>query len=189
MKHYDSEKIGKLISAGSEHIIFNYGDNKVIKFSIINFLIGKDMGIARETSELSLCKKYFKEYVLDTEILSSKNHRFIAEVQPKIKQQYLNIEDMNQPLIRNQFIEIIQIYNQLISDEKNEVDLTGQAGLFGKRLSNIFITDDKKLVIMDATLLKATGPIWLKISLIIIRSIILPIQKHRISQFTNQPNL
>jgi len=181
MKYYDNKKIGKLISAGSEHIIFEYGDDKVIKFSIINILIGRNMGFNRANNELHVCKKYFGDYILDTEILLSKNHRSVVEVQPKIKQRYLTINDMHSPSIRAQFMDIIQRYNELVSKENIELDLTGQAGLLKQRLSNIFILNNDTLKIIDATLLNVSRPFWLRMFLVIIRSIVLPIQKRRIN--------
>jgi hypothetical protein len=186
MKYYDSKKNGRLISAGSEHIVFEYGDDKVIKFSIVNFLIGRNNGFNRATHELHLCKKYFGDYILETEVLLSKNRSFTVEVQPKINQRYLTINDMQNPSIRAQFMDLIHKYNELVSKEKIELDLTGQAGLFKQRLSNIFITDNGELKIIDATLLNVARPFWLKIFLMIIRSIVLPIQKRRISRFINE---
>jgi hypothetical protein len=82
-------------------------------------------------------------------------------------------------------MDIIQKYKKLVSNEKVEFDLTGQAGLFKQRLSNIFIVDNSKLKIIDATLLNVSGPLWLRMFLAIIRSIVLPIQKRRINKFTN----
>ena len=185
MKYYYSKKIGKLISAGSEHVVFEYGDDSVIKFSIVNILIGVDKGYIRATNELSLCKQYFGDYILDTEILLSKNHRFVVEIQPKIEKRYLTIKDMQNPLIRAQFKDIIQRYTKLVTKENIEIDLTGQAGLFKQRLSNIFITNDNELKIIDTTLLNVSSPFWLRMFLTIIKSIVLPIQKRRINKFTN----
>jgi hypothetical protein len=185
MKYYDSKKIGKLISAGSEHIILEYGDDKVIKFSIVNYLIGRKNGLDRATHELHLCKKYFGKYILETEILISKNHRFVVEIQPKIKQRFLTINDMQNPSIRVQFLDIIQKYQDLVTKENIEFDFTGQAGLFKQRLSNIFIIDNNKLKIIDATLLNVARPFWLRAFLVLIRLILLPIQKSRISRFIN----
>jgi hypothetical protein len=185
MKYYEKTKIGKLISAGSEHIVFEYGDDKVIKFSIVNFLIGNAKGTDRATRELALCKKYFGKYILDTELLLSTNHRHIAEVQPKVRQHYLTINDIKDPSIHKQFMEIVQNYDQLVSLEKIEIDLTGQAGLFKQCLGNIFITDKNRLVIIDSTLLRVSRPVWLMLFLAIIRVIVLPIQKRRIKKFIN----
>jgi len=185
MKYYDSKKVGKLISAGSEHIIFEYENDKVIKYSIVNFLIGINKGFNRANDEHNLCKKYFGDYILETEIFVSKNHRLVVEIQPKIKQRYLTINDMKKPSIKVQFMDIIKRYNQLVKKENVEFDLTGQAGLFKQRLSNIFITDNNKLKIIDATLLNVSKPFWLRMFLVIMRLIVLPIQKRRINSFAN----
>ena len=180
-KYYDKTKIGKLISAGSEHIVFNYDNNKVIKFSIIDFLLGRNKGLKRANSELSVCKQYFGGYILETQIVTSVNLRYIAQIQPKVTKRYLKIDDMTNPSIRKQFIEIIQNYERLIADGNPEIDLTGQAGLFKQRFSNIFIVDNQ-LTIIDTTLLKTNSAIWAKLLLIILRSIVLPVQNRRINR-------
>jgi hypothetical protein len=153
---YDKSKIGSLIAWGGDHFVYKYGLDKVIKFSIIEFLMGKDGRVKLEKDYLA-SKKYFGKYILETEFKISSNNKFIGAIQPKVTGKYLYKEDLSDPVILGQFKEIMAAYYGLIAAGNEQIDLVGNGGIFKDCLSNIFVTPNKELVIIDTTLLEFKG--------------------------------
>ena len=156
MISYDTKKIGKLIAWGSEHIVYEYGADQVLKYSILHYLIGTK-ALARAEQEIATCKKYLAEYVLDTEIGVSSNGRHIAHIQPKLTGKPLMLRDLQNAKIREAFKDLMKRYEELVHAEGVHVDLMGSDGVLSGGLTNIFVTKENELRIIDATLLDARG--------------------------------
>ena len=156
MSTYDKHKIGKLISWRGDHEVYEYGADKVIKFSKFDFFLGFKRAKEVVPQEYALCKQIFGEYLLDTEIAVSADQKRIALIQPKISGHCLTAGDLQREGIKRQFREIVERYNAMITGGYPEIDLVGHEGLFSvfKRcLGNIMVTNKGKLIIFDATLL------------------------------------
>jgi hypothetical protein len=186
MYQYKKSKIGKLLSFGSEHIVYSYDIDKVIKFSLIHFFYGKKKGLEWAHKELEISKKYFGEFLLNTEIVISQNKRYIAQLQPKIIGHHLMEKDLDNKILYKQFLKIIDNYQQMCRDGQPEIDLIGQKGICKKCMSNIFVLNNNQLVIMDATLFNTKCPIILKPIIACLRYLVLPIQNCRIDEFLAQ---
>jgi hypothetical protein len=186
MYQYNKSKRGKLLSFGSEHLVYSYDIDKVIKFSLIHFFYGKKKGLKWAHKELEISKKYFGEFLLNTEIVISQNKRYIAQLQPKIIGHHLTGKDLDNEILYQQFLKIIDCYQQMCKDEQPEIDLIGQKGVFKKCMSNIFVLNNNQLVIMDATLFNTKCPIILKPIITCLRYLVLPIQNRRIDEFLAQ---
>ena len=186
MYQYNKSKRGKLLSFGSEHLVYSYGIDKVIKFSLIHFFYGKKKGLEWAHKELEISKKYFGEFLLNTEIVISQNKSYIAQLQPKIIGHHLTGKDLDNKILYKQFLKIIDGYQQMCKDGQPEIDLIGQKGVFKKCMSNIFVLNNNQLVIMDATLFNTKCPIILKPIITCLRYLVLPIQNRRINQFLAQ---
>lgn len=156
MNHYDKNKIGRCISWGGDHFVYEYDKNKVIKFSVIEFIYGKD-GQARSMHDYSIAKKFFGKYLLETNFVKSQSDKYVASIQDKVIGHYLSKKDLIDDRIRQQFQEIMNCYDLLIRHNHPMIDLIGRGGAFRNFMSNIFVTADKSLVIIDATLLEFNG--------------------------------
>jgi hypothetical protein len=164
MISYDIKKIGKLIAWGSEHIVYEYDSDKVLKYSILHYIIGAK-ALARAEREIMMCKKYLGEYVLDTEIGVSSNGRHVAHIQRRLFGHPLMVRDVTNEKVRENFKEMMERYDALVHVEGIHIDLMGSDGVLSGRLANIFVTNDNELRIVDATLLDArdiglVGPLF-----------------------------
>jgi|GEM_PF-791984 len=186
MHQYNRRKKGKLLSFGSEHLVYSYDVDKVIKFSLIHFFYGKKKGLQWAHKELEISKKYFGEFLLNTEIVISQNKRYFGQLQPKIIGHHLTAKDLDNKILYQQFLKIVEGYHQMCKDGQPEIDLIGQKGILKKCMSNIFVLNNNQLVIMDATLFNTKCPIILKPIITFLRYLVLPIQNRRINQFLTQ---
>jgi hypothetical protein len=166
-KPYDKDKIGKLVGWGGEHLVFNYENDSVIKFSLHICLAGKK-AVAKLKRDYEMGQKYFAPYILPTEILTWKNEKRAAEIQEKIKCRFLRLADLSDPLIKKQFIDMMERYQQMEREIGAPFDLLGREGLFKIKpdfLSNILVMPEHKLTLIDFTLLELKPswfdwPIW-----------------------------
>ncbi len=156
MNQYDKTKIGKIIGWGGEHIVREYGDDQVIKFSGLYLCLGS-MAEEKALKDKAVCKQFFGKYILDTELAISAGGTYLVQIQPKIVGHFLCKQDLEDPNVLEQFKEIAQGYRTLTDSTGAVIDLLGRGGVFNKCLSNIFVTPEKKLFIIDATLLEIKG--------------------------------
>lgn len=183
MENYDKTKIRKLISWGGEHFVYNYGTDQVIKFSSLYFLLGLRKAKLKATEDYKICQEFFGQYILETKLVLSPCGKCLAHIQPKIAGHFLELKDLEEESIRKQFKEIMQDYNAMIKAGKKEIDFIGRMGLLKKQLSNIFVTQENKLKIIDATLLSADGVIVLRLYVRFLRKIVLAIQNRTLKAF------
>lgn len=154
METYDRSKIGKCISWIGDHMVYEYGDSSVIKFSKSDFLLGS---IKKSADDYAICSSYFGKYILETKIVASPNGRYHASIQPKIAGTYLCPSHMADSAIRDQVREILAAYDRMIQDGKGEMDLIGYGGVFKNCFSNILIPDDHALTVIDASIMEMNG--------------------------------
>ena len=153
IESYDKNKIGKFIAWGGDHVVYDYDTDKVIKFSLIEFIYGKK-GQEKSINDYYISKRFFEKYLLETEFVISKDGRYTAAVQPKIFGHYLSKSDLNDIGIQKQFEQIIKKYNKLLKSNYPKIDLVGRGGAFRNFMSNVFVTPGKQLLIIDSTLLE-----------------------------------
>ncbi|MFA6551677.1 MAG: hypothetical protein WCV41_04075 [Patescibacteria group bacterium] len=164
---YDKNKIGKFLGWGGEHLVFDYGDGQVIKFSLHVCLAGKK-AVRKLKRDYEMGQKYFAPYLLPTEILTWKNEARAAEIQEKISCRFLKFADLKDDLIKKQFTDIMERYERMEKEIGAPFDLLGREGLFKLNpdfFSNILIMPDNKLALIDFTLLELKPslfdwPIW-----------------------------
>ena len=182
MKVYKGAKIGRLIALGGEHVVYAYGTDQVIKFSLLFYFLGH-RALAKAERDIELCSKYFSDYFLETDILISANGKHLVHVQEKIEGRPLTVNDVRDMTIRKQFDEIVVGYRSLIRAGHPEIDLIGRTGFFGSCFSNIFVTPQHTLVIIDGTLWEATG--FLRPLVSLIRTIAIWRQDMVLKEFTS----
>lgn len=156
-----------MIAWGTDHFVYDYGPDQVIKFSIFDFLLGKDAP-SKLQREYAVGKKFFGQYLLDSPIVFSANGRRIAVIQKKITGRYLTKSDLDRPAIKKQFEEIARGFYTMMQEGYKAIDLVGRGGVFSPVLSNILVTKNDKLVIIDTTLLDPSYLFFWKIPIAII---------------------
>jgi len=156
MQPYDKSKVGRLIAWRGDHFVYNYDQDKVIKFSKFEFLLGKKY-TEKTTQDYNICKQFFGKYVLDTEIIVLPQNQRSIKIQPKITGHHLTKEDLKDLSIARQFDEIMASYRLLTQAGNAEIDLIGQEGFFKRSMGNIFITPNRQLFIIDAMLFDIQG--------------------------------
>jgi hypothetical protein len=151
---YYKDKIGKCISWGSDHTVYDYDKDKVIKFSFVDFLINSHN---KTLDDYATCKRFFGDYLLDTTFAQSENRKFFAGIQEKILGHYLSREDFINEEVKKQFKEIMDACKRMTIEGYGEIDLLGSGGIFRSKLSNIFVTSNNQLKIIDSSVWKLKG--------------------------------
>lgn len=149
---YDRAKIGRCIAWIGDHFVYEYGPDQVIKFSKLDWFVDPERAARKGTHDYEICKRHFGDYILDTEIARSANGGRIAKIQRKIVGRPLRVSDLRTARVCEQFADILARYDNFDADQEGLIDLIGQKGLWRGGLSNIFVTPDHRLVIIDATL-------------------------------------
>jgi len=169
---FAKEKVGKLIKIGGEHLVYNYAENQVLKYPNIlaRILFNQQQLANKKASDLQLAQKYFSHLVLITEYFRTTGGKYsYCLIQPKIKVRYLKIADLENPLIRKQFLEIIEINDLIKVKEKLSFDFLGAWRLIldglanNNTISNLMVTDQEKIIIVDTVFLEYQGCQWSKI--------------------------
>lgn len=148
---YDEAKIGRLISGKSQHSVYEYGEGEVIKFDRFDhFLRGGTSRI--EERHVELCKRYFGDLLLETRFTTSPHDSRIALIQPKIAGHYLSLKQFDNPVTRQDFLEMIESRSKLLQDGNPDIDFLGGPGLLYRSMSNVFVLPNGHLKIIDAFL-------------------------------------
>src|SRR3989338_1392924 len=106
-KPYDKNKVGKFIGWGGEHLVYAYGDDRVIKFSLHVWLSGKT-AVEKIVADYALGKRYFDGYLLPTDVRTWRNGTRCVELQPNIQCRFFHRNDIANLLLKGQFDDIIQ---------------------------------------------------------------------------------
>lgn len=171
MKPYDKSKIGKFIGYGGEHIVYEYGTDKVIKFSLHVYMSGAS-AVAKKVADYEVGRRYFNEYVIPTEVIEWRNGKRAVELQNRVACRFLQKEDLKNADIKRQFDDIMARYRRLEAETGTVFDLFGREGLLSLRrptyMSNIMVGEDGRLLLNDFTLLSLAPrwwewPLWLVI--------------------------
>jgi hypothetical protein len=157
MQVYDKAKIGRFLAFGGEHFVYEYEDDKVIKFSGLFFLAGKNYAFNKAKEDDYLCTKYFGNFYLATEIAVSQNNKYLAHIQLKIKGEPLQKRHLQDKAVFNQFLRVVKCNRSLEEGEMVSIDLLGRGGILKNNLSNIFVTNENELIIIDGTILSFEG--------------------------------
>jgi hypothetical protein len=154
MESYDPAKVGTRIAWGRTHSVYRYGENEAIKLPRLERYLGPLLE-DRLHRDISVCREYFRDFYVDTRIVQNPKTGQLASIQPYIQGRYLSKKELEDPAVLSQFQDLLRCYESLIDAGYAPVDLVGEGGIFSRRLSNVFVTQDKQLKLFDATLLDA----------------------------------
>ena len=152
METYDPAQVGKRIAWGRSHSVYRYGETEIIKFPKLERWVWPKLR-ERIERDISVCQKYFGEYLLDTRIVQDKVSGQIATIQPYIVGHYLSKSDLADPELKRQFEDFLGRYDSMIRAGYGPVELIGQGGVLKRCLSNVMVLPDKKLRLYDAVIM------------------------------------
>lgn len=148
---YDKSLIGKKIATGGDRKVYLYGDNEVIKFSSLSFLMG-DALHRKLSKDYATAQRYFGDYVVPiTDVSTPKQH---VEIQSRITGELLRKHHADNPDVKRQIREIAAALDAMVSDGLPLLDLIGNGGVLTDCLSNIMVDSDGTVHIIDTTLLE-----------------------------------
>ncbi len=180
--NYYTTKVGKKIADGGDRKVYRYGDDKVIKFSSLAFLVGKKLRL-KYTSDYLVCKKYLGDCVVETIDVSNGDSGRYVEIQDFIEGEMLSKKHTKNPYIKSQVNDIANILNKMKNDDSPIIDLVGNTGMIKPCLSNIIVDPHNKLKIIDAVLLEGKTVRPIGFILEIFTPLILARQNYLIRQF------
>lgn len=160
VKPYHKNKIGRCIGWGGEHLVFEYGEDQVIKFSLHVLLSGKS-AVDKIQYDYDQGLKYFQDYIWPTDIITWHNGSKCIEIQQKVQCRFLRKDDLCHPIVKQQFVDIMSRYDHMATETNQVFDLLGREGLLKRKLnyiSNILITPERKLILIDFTILNINKP-------------------------------
>jgi hypothetical protein len=162
----DPHKVGRLITKGGQHAIYEFGSGEVVKvprFDVVHVLFGVQ-DFSGIQAEIDTLKSYFPEHMLDTAVYPSVSSVFYCIVQEKLDEfYYLDME--NQQYFQEELSELVQRNEQLVQEKSMSLDWFGSHGMMqslsrsisGLRVDltmhNLVITANNKIRIMDTNLL------------------------------------
>ena len=110
--------------------------------------------------DISVCREFFGEYFLDIRFVGSPDGNTVAAIQPAVAGHYLAKSDLANPNIKRQFDDFMERYAAMLRAGYAPVDLIGQGGVFRRCLSNVLVTEDKRLKLFDASILDTMDINW-----------------------------
>jgi hypothetical protein len=181
MEMYDPKKIGTTLAWGGEHFVYRYGTDAVLKFSKFEFFLGQ-AGRAKSFRDYALCQRYFGDAVLPTSFLKAPRGTRIAKLQPLLVGRSIMREDLADPQVRAQFETMLESYRRMLKEGYPPVDLIGGRGIWSRTLANIFLANDRKLYLIDTTLIDIDLPV-LRLMAKLVRTFALARQEATIAHF------
>jgi hypothetical protein len=153
---YEKKLMGDIIGMGGEHVVYEYGETQVIKFSWHVFISGKT-AVKKLIDDYAIGVSYFKDYLLPTRIEMWKDGREAAEFQERIQCRPFTQDDMRVRDLRAQLHDIFERHARMRAETGCTLDIFGLKGLIGvkphREISNIQVTDTGRLIILDFTLM------------------------------------
>ena len=148
--------MGPRIAWGRSHSVYRYGTDWVIKFPLLERWIWPKLQ-ERLERDISISRQYLGEYFLDTRIVRHPISGAIATLQPYLVGHYLCRADLDDEDIKGHFEEFIDCHERMVKAGYAPIELIGHGGVLRRRLSNILVTEGKKLRVIDAALLDMMG--------------------------------
>jgi hypothetical protein len=126
----DHAALGGLVDEGTQHYIYYYRANQVIKIPK-NTLAVSAMGRMQAEDimrDLEILKQYLPEYLVNTTVLCAENGCYLV-LQEILKDAHL-LTCANMPLVRDDFVRIVEANKQIVSEHCLTLDLLGSAGFW-----------------------------------------------------------
>ena len=145
------------MACGGEHVVYRYGADEVIKFSLFDLLVWKGESRRKAEHDLVLSEAVFGPYVLPTRLATSPDGKRLAKIQRYANGRPLRRSDMRDASLRRQFEDLMRRRRALVDEHGADIDLLGGLGFLTGSFSNVFV-EDGALCIIDALLVAKENP-------------------------------
>lgn len=188
MNVYDPAQVGKPITGrfSGDHSVYEYDNDKVIKFSKIDFFLGFENALTKTIADQTACAQFFGEYLVPTQITVSPEGHRIALIQPRIQSRSFTKEDLQEADIRRQFIDVMDRYHAMVASGSLRIDLVGHEGVLKGRFGNMCITPEGRLRIFDTTSVDLARSLSGKILMYPLVRLFIWIQNHIIEKYKKE---
>jgi hypothetical protein len=127
----DYAAVGDMAGQGTQHYIFHYLPNKVIKIPRNSFMLtalGR-MDSTQVLRDLEILNQYMPEYVVDTEILCARNGHYAVIQEVLEDAEHLTYATF--PLVKDDFVRVVEANQRIVRDHCLTLDLLGNTGYWG----------------------------------------------------------
>ncbi len=148
----DPSGVGELVGQGTQHYIYGYQGNQVLKIpknSVVTALFG-GMQSTDIQRDIEILKQYMPGYMPETQVLHAPHGLYVV-VQEVVKDAR-DLTYANFPLVKVDFVRIIEANQQIVRDHCLTLDLLGHTGYwhclaaFVLRRKNLALIDNLKVV-------------------------------------------
>ncbi len=156
-KPYQPDLVGSFIAVGGEHLVFRYGDDKVIKFPFgPRYLLGPFQYCRNINLYLKMLNKYFLDFLPKKEILFYKKFNFFpyyVVIENFIDGRHLTVSDLLDRNVRKEFLKILKQNDLMFEKDGYSIDFFGIWNLIGLRkkvFSNLVLeSKTNKIFVLD----------------------------------------
>ncbi len=124
----DPEALGDLAGQGTQHYIYAYQKNKVIKIPKNSLILSAFGGITSDQvqRDINILKTYVPEYLVNTEVICADNGCYVVIQEVLREPQYITYQNL--PLIKDDFSRIAEANRRIVRDHCLTLDLLGNVG-------------------------------------------------------------
>lgn len=124
----DPGTLGDLAGQGTQHYIYAYPQDRIIKIPKKSLLVSAYGGLSAAAikRDVDILKRYLPDYVVDTAVLYGDNGSYVV-IQDRLHNPEF-ITSVNFPLIRHDFERIVESDRRMIRDHCLTLDLLGNIG-------------------------------------------------------------
>jgi hypothetical protein len=158
----DHTALGEVASEGTQHYICHYQKNKVIKIPKKSLAVKALGGLQAQDilRDLNILNQYLPEYVADTRVLCADNGCYVMIQEVLQNSRFLTWANM--PVVRDDFMRIIEGNKQIIRDHCLTLDLLGNIG-YWRCVAASVLRRKKLAAICNLLLVKQDGDWTIKI--------------------------
>ena len=170
----EPEKVGQCVGNGAGHVVYQYGEDSVIKIPRLRWVKHNLSIITAKDAEhsLQLAKKHFALYIPTTKIWPNQHNQSYCIVQHRLPSfENLSLKHIrNMPTVAEQFTDILRRNQQLIRHKGLSLDFFGKEGsvktilalfrLTQPQMANVAVSISKhpSLFILDSQLFEIRSP-------------------------------
>lgn len=124
----DPSTLGGLAGQGTQHYIYTYQKNKIIKIPKTSLIISAFGGITSNAirRDIGILQQYMPEYLVHTEVLCADNGCYLVIQDVLRDPEYITCD--NFPLVKDDFEKIVEANQRIVRDHCLTLDLLGNVG-------------------------------------------------------------
>lgn len=159
MECYGKSKVGRYIGMGIIHVVYEYGDDYVIKYAPLTRIMGSRVQ-DRIQHDRDTIEYYLDADVVRTIKLNTPGGGLVARKQLRISGQPLQIEHLNNQYTKESFLRLRDNVAKMKTEIDCVPDLIGSGGLFHGGFGNVLVDESGKIHIIDGSLMTVHRLPW-----------------------------